>query len=37
LNLEIARMAKEFGMEDKVQETRLLGEMIKLRSSYSAR
>jgi 2-dehydropantoate 2-reductase len=37
LNIEIARMAKEFGMEDKVQETRLLGEMIKLRSSYSAR
>jgi len=34
LNIEIARIAAEFGMEKEVQETRLLGELIKLRSKF---
>jgi 2-dehydropantoate 2-reductase len=32
LNLEVVRIAKAFGMEEKVKETGLLGEMIKVRS-----
>lgn len=32
LNFEIVRVAREFGMEEKVKETRLLGEMTKLKS-----
>lgn len=35
LNLEIARIAKELGMEDMVKETRLLGELTAIKSSLS--
>ncbi|GGA98478.1 ketopantoate reductase family protein [Mucilaginibacter rubeus] len=35
LNLEIARIAKELGLEDMVKETRLLGELTAIKSSLS--
>lgn len=35
LNLEIARIVKELGMEDMVKETRLLGELTAIKSSLS--
>lgn len=35
LNLEIARIAKELGLEDMVKETRLLGELTAIKSNLS--
>jgi 2-dehydropantoate 2-reductase len=35
LNFEVARIAKEFGMEEKIQETKLLGELVKLKSAIT--